>query len=48
MVKPVSIPPGASESNGPLTTFLVTAAIAIVLIVVVLVWRRRRPQAVET
>jgi peptide/nickel transport system substrate-binding protein len=38
----------AARSNGPLITFLVTAAIAIVLIVVVLVWRRRRPQAVET
>jgi peptide/nickel transport system substrate-binding protein len=37
-----------AKSNGPLITFLVTAAIAVVLIVVAVVLRRRRPKAVET
>jgi len=38
----------AAKSSGPLITFLVTAAISIVLIVTWLVLRRRRPRAEET
>ncbi len=37
-----------AKSSGPLITFLVTAAIAIVLIVVAVVMRHRRPREVET
>jgi hypothetical protein len=37
-----------AKSNGPLITFLVTAAIAVVLVVVAVVLRRRRPKAEET
>ena len=37
-----------TKSSGPLITFLVTAAIAVVLIVIALVrWGRRKPRAVE-
>ncbi len=32
----------AKKSNGPLVTFLVTAAIAVVLVVIALALRRRR------
>ena len=37
-----------AKSNGPLITFLVTAAIAVVLVVFAVVLRRRRPKAEET
>ncbi len=37
-----------AKSSGPLITFLVTAASAIVLVVVALVMRHRRPPEVET
>ena len=49
-VHPVSGGDGAvtAKSSGPLITFLVTAAIAVVLIVIALVLRRRRPRAEET
>jgi peptide/nickel transport system substrate-binding protein len=49
-VHPVSGGNGAvtARSSGPLITFLVTAAVAVVLIVIAFVLRRRRPQAEET
>ena len=47
-VHPVRTGATTARSNGPLVTFLVTAAIAVGLIVVAVVLRQRRPRAVET
>jgi hypothetical protein len=48
-VHPVQTSGAASaKSNGPLITFLVTAAIAVALVVVAVVLRQRRPKAEET